>query len=75
MPKSLNFKYIFWFYMALVFFFSNMNVGYSQGPPPPPNCPTPPCAPVPLDDYIWIILIGGVFYGIISLGRRSTKNV
>jgi hypothetical protein len=46
---------------------------YCQGPPPPPTCPTPPCAAVPLDGNIALLLGAGLGYGLIKI--YSAKKI
>jgi hypothetical protein len=46
----------------------------AQGPPPPPNCPTPPCAPVPLDGGMSLLIGAGLAYGVKKM-FPSKKNI
>ncbi len=36
---------------------------FSQGLPPDPGCPTPPCPAIPLDGGISLLIAAGIAYG------------
>lgn len=53
------------FFLMLVFY---QAIGYSQkglNPPPPaaPGPPPPPVGLLPIDDYLWVLVVAGILLG------------
>lgn len=44
---------------------------FSQGPPPDPSCPIPPC--VPIDDHIIILIAAGLTLVLVKTYKQSVK--
>jgi len=45
---------------------------FSQGPPPPNPCPTPPC--VPIEDHIGFLIAAGFLLVFASVFNHTKKN-
>lgn len=67
------FNFILWGVLPLVL------LG-NQNPPPPDDCPNPPCFPpppppgLPIDNYVWVLVLMGVFFvGYFHFKKQPTK--
>lgn len=55
------------FYTVFIFFAFNFlglfsNKLYADPMPPPPNDPPPPPPGLPIDNYVWVLVLMGVFF-------------
>lgn len=44
---------------------------FSQGPPPDPSCPIPPC--VPIDDHIVFLIAAGLILVLVKTYKQNVK--
>lgn len=74
MKRKREIKYMIFFLFCIFFF--KFDFAFSQGPPPAADCPTPPCAPVPLDGGVSFLIAAGAAYGVRKIyGLRKNKIV
>ena len=70
----MNEKKYMAFFLVLCLFLFKINPLFSQGPPPAASCPDPPCAPIPLDGGISILIAAGAAYGAKKVYGFSNNN-